>query len=419
MHVPHQGPVRSQGVQVGNDNLQFNLFKGAHRALLIAATAVVLVAVFVSTYLLWPADPQPKLELAKLAVDDPADISADRHIAGEQPDMVDAKQKVKASAVDITLKNNGNAPAVILGAKVDILYAEQMQNCPHSGGEVSVSANYDLRLPTPLPPRPFGIEREMRFEVKGGSTDRMTLTIGPDRQTLSSSIPYLFAAHIRLVQDTGAVLDVGAVALAAMPGQASSNLNGSDVQEPQCIANNAQIVRTLFETQAVPAPELIELRRRYDELTTPDSGPATRVCTRESAPGLESVCATYTRQAIVTEIKLTDPPTPGLTKLAVLVSPSKGNRSYRVSTPYADFGTGPRWSAAPSTEGSSDENIRRSRSEFAVSTNTLTIEIIPSVKFLDTHLGIYVELGDAITSKQFVVKSRLPASGEISVDRGN
>jgi hypothetical protein len=117
---------------------------------------------------------RPELVIDKAEVVPAANIDA----VETGPDSSTSKVRVTGSAVDITLRNTGSAPALIVGATASFKSAVQLQNCSGAGPGVA-SANYDLRVPTDAKrtSRPFTLRRDMRFIVAPNSIDRFTLTV--------------------------------------------------------------------------------------------------------------------------------------------------------------------------------------------------------------------------------------------------
>lgn len=124
-------------------------------------------------------------------------------------------------AIDTTILNSGTTTGVILRAELDFSRATLLPRCKQFGGEVVESANYDVKIGVPKEigiqnsvalPMPLRITHEMRFEVRGNTTDRFTLTIGPETIRELDS-PWLYEFQLKLLDDTGRKLDLGKFAI--------------------------------------------------------------------------------------------------------------------------------------------------------------------------------------------------------------
>ncbi|WP_040694395.1 hypothetical protein [Nocardia vinacea] len=261
---------------VGEHGTINNLFRD-HRTLawIVIGTVVTVLAVGISTYVLFPdpdhqtvqvaapalPDPRPKVELSGLAVADPALLDADRKLLGypQQATSIDV------TPVDITLKNTGNAPAVIVRADVEFTYVETLFNCTGSGPGL-VTANYDITFPSPpdTPARPFSKSHGMRFIIEAGKVDRLTLTLGPDKQPEVTSL--VIGAHITLVFDDDSRFDVGNVALLTTSGTGAERFSiGSPPNSSQlpCQQKNASVLDRLYQIPATRSAEIEQLHHDY------------------------------------------------------------------------------------------------------------------------------------------------------------
>ncbi|WP_460698983.1 hypothetical protein [Nocardia thraciensis] len=313
------------------------------RLLIVAGIVVTVLTGATVIYALLPDSPHPALELAALAVAQPDEIDGEvTGLPGDPPQPF----KIGATNADITLKNNGSAPALITAAKVQVLLAEQLEDCAKAGAGPSViSAHYTAKLPMPMPSRPFAVKRDMRFEVKGGSVDRLSFSVGPEQQNISSSKPYLIVAQVALIHDGSASLDIGNVAVVtntdAIRRQAAEPL------DMQCVERNSRLLDSVYEIQAVRSAEIDHLRDRYREILTPETTPAQQRCQSwPESSQIPRLCATYRQRELSVSVHLTELPVVDKTMIVVRVDTGHPDSKYKLvvalqtgsgSTP------GPRW----------------------------------------------------------------------------
>jgi hypothetical protein len=119
--------------------------------------------------------------------------------------------KATGSAIDITLRNSGNAPALIVNAVFSFMRATQLQSCIIGAGAIVSSAEYDVKVPIAKPVtanNPLVLHRDMRFMVKANSLDRFRLSVGPGQYS-SVDYPWIYEFNLSLVEDNGQKLDLG------------------------------------------------------------------------------------------------------------------------------------------------------------------------------------------------------------------
>jgi hypothetical protein len=204
-----------------------------------------------------------ELEVAIVAMGSPEEIDGTITYPGNDT----SSTTLTAAPVDITLKNNGTQPSLITEVQAEVVFAAQLHDCALSGaGPGLVSAFYSIKLPTAETGKvELGTQTtSMRFEVKPGSVDRMSLTIGPEQQSWATSYPRVMAVHLTLIHDGSQKLNVGTVALAT---------TGKDVQtqierahDSSCAAEDLEVLDKLYEIQAYRAPDLDRLRKKYQQL---------------------------------------------------------------------------------------------------------------------------------------------------------
>ncbi|QLY28179.1 hypothetical protein H0264_22595 [Nocardia huaxiensis] len=289
----------SQGVYIGDHGKVFNLWRDPQtRALLIAGILITVFGLFTSTMLLWPEGPHVGLEIGAVEITEPSKLDADVYNIGTG--QLEHKQNaIDTTVVDITLKNNGNAPALITGATIEVLFAQEFEDCANGGaGPGVVSASYSVKLPKVLPAVPFSVTRAMRFEVKPGTIDRMALGIGPEEQNISSAKPFVFAARISFLHDNSShALDVGTIAMLTTSGKGDFQV--ANVRNMACVQRMSKQLDALYEIQAIRSDELERLRTKYQELMTPDPAPAQTTCREWSESTVTKLCGRYRREELV------------------------------------------------------------------------------------------------------------------------
>lgn len=314
--MERKSPVvsNSTGVQVGDDNVQV-FFSDPRKRRLAIITAVCTVLVLVGMIVLINRTiARADLELSAFAVQKPSKVAADG--VDVSTGEVTPGKEVDATAIDITLKNNGSAPAVLTSLIVKVKYAKTLQDCNMRGGESRVSAAYTVRLPELEPGKesfdaPFELKKDIRFEVRGGAVDRFTLTIGPSLQTLSSTTPWVVVGDVELVRDDGTVLPAGTAAVVTQAGQGLENLSVAPVEQMDCIRGNASKIDEVFEIPAARTDELDTLRNRYAKLATASASESKETCGREVQAAMSKVCASLAGTTFEISVQLAAPPRSG------------------------------------------------------------------------------------------------------------
>lgn len=310
----------STGVQVGDDNVQV-FFADPRKRKWFVITAVCTVLVLVGVIVLINRTiARPDLELSAFAVQKPSKVAADG--VDVSTGEVTPGKEVDATAIDITLKNNGTAPAVLTAVIVKVRYADTLQDCRMMGGESRISAAYTIRLPEPVAGEeslraPFEMRRDIRFEVRGGTVDRFTLTIGPSLQAMSNNTPWLIVGDVELVRDDGKVLPAGTAAVVTQAGEGLANLSGAPVEQMECIEGNARKIDEVFEIPAVRTDELDELRTRYAKLSKASKADARETCGGQAQAAVTKVCALLGGDVFQVSVQLAAPPTSGISGMVL------------------------------------------------------------------------------------------------------
>ena len=223
----------------------------------------------------------PDLEVAALALGTPEQIDGVNF--SSIPGDPEYPAEFDVTPVDITLKNNGGAPSVITQVNAEVLFSTTLQDCTKSGaGPAAIRANYALQFPVDRQTdelKPGSVSTAMQFEVKPGSVDRMQVTVGPERQS-GNPYPTVLAVKISLVHDGSQKLDVGAVALPALPEKLDQQIHGlrvsggyvNEPDDPVCAAKNLTKLDELYTIEAVRAPSLDQLREKYQQRAAVDPG---------------------------------------------------------------------------------------------------------------------------------------------------
>ena len=256
----------------------------SHRAYIVGLVGVLVAAIAIVVPIIWSTSgsagtastgtPKAKLELSAVTIGDPREVDAVASDAsGASPDE---KTKAKASVVDITVKNSGDAPAVVTEADFVLDRHVDLQDCLGSGGESRISAEYTLKIPgtpgiTEGPTTlPVTYEKQIRFSVSPRSVDRLAFSFGPEQYTASSPISALYAGHLILKTDESTSINIGEVSVVAPAGKGIESFDmfeqgGADAA---CMAENSNKVKTFLEGQSIRAPELKLLSERYSKYGT-------------------------------------------------------------------------------------------------------------------------------------------------------
>ena len=230
----------------------------------IIVTVVLGIGAAVQTYLV--AKPRPNVaDVAISAVDVNSTANIDAESATLGGGATEAVE-TEGSAVDITLLNSGTAPGLITAAEVTFRQARELENCSRLGGEVTVQARYDVRVPIE-PSRtkvPFTISRPMRFVVESNRQERLALTIGPAKW-FDPDWPWFYEVDIALRLDSGKSLDIENVFLLEFAYEQWTIIE-SDGGQPSsetidCVRKEASFLQRAVDTPGMHSPELIEFNR--------------------------------------------------------------------------------------------------------------------------------------------------------------
>lgn len=414
--------AHSRNVVVGSYN-RINWRDPQTRRLIVLCSLLTIVVVVVSTILLLPGAPRPILEVAELAVAGADTLDADE--INLVTNQFDQKTQIEATAADITLKNNGSAPALITELKVEILFAREMEDCARSGGGPAlVSGRYSVKIPTVLPAMPFTLARPIRFEVRSGSVDRMAVTIGPEQQNISFAKPYVYAARISLVHDkSDKPLDVGTVAMVSTPGKADWQI--ARASDFACIERSKVLLDELFEIQAKHSVQLDNLWKKYDEILTPDPVLAEEKCRewKESSP-ISKMCARYSRRLLEVKLFITDRSRID-DALAVIRLETESIGNYTISgyrcreqgeeLVWANSGITTGITGKPPSCSASTDRVL----EFNEATGSFDFAVNLSAQFGHPALELSAELKQKAGEDSFVTLARTPRDSRLHITRGH
>jgi hypothetical protein len=308
----------SQGVIVGSGT-QHNHWSliGLPPKVVFSGMAFLAVLIGVVLYLKpWAASPAVKL--ADYLVGSPTETNGKDFEIGsmgngpvKRTDV--GTSKVPVTPVDITLKNDGAASAVVTDAVVTVVFAEYLEDCAATGGSLNVEADYQVRLPLNPPKRPFTVHQPMHFEVRPHRSERFTLTIGPETQGSESWDARLYVADVSLKMDyDDELVRVGPAGWVTRSGDGYHNLDMGIQGSQACLRKNAERMARFGAVAATRSDEATTLIKRWSRLTAPGGAVRQPTCWTPPgagpAAGLPSFCALYTRGLLLASVSLHDAP---------------------------------------------------------------------------------------------------------------
>ena len=177
--------------------------------------------------------------------------------------------KVSDSAIDITLRNSGDQPALIVKAVLSFVRATELDNCPGGAGAAVSTAEYDVKVPTTKPVdarHPLVLRRDMRFVVNANSIDRFRISVGP-RQYSDVDWPWIYQFNLSLVEDNGQHVDLGPMSVLGFDGFTGSPLPWDPLRSftptqavinlwLPCIIRDAAQLSHATASPGLPSPEL-------------------------------------------------------------------------------------------------------------------------------------------------------------------
>jgi hypothetical protein len=220
------------------------------------------------------AGPDLKVEEVEIALAGNIDASGETPPYREGPPM---RYKATGPAIDITLRNSGNAPALIVNAVFSFTRATELSSCPLEGGDLLTSADYDVKVPIVKPAsanNPFVLHRDMRFTVNANSIDRFRISVGPE-QYHSTAWPWIYEFNLSLVEDNGKKLDLGPMSILGFStGSVWDPLHGLTQtqlvinQLLPCVAGDAAELSHALANPGLHSPELQMMYQQAERLTT-------------------------------------------------------------------------------------------------------------------------------------------------------
>ncbi|MFF5081531.1 hypothetical protein ACFY36_31165 [Actinoplanes sp. NPDC000266] len=314
VHVNHGFGVQVNAAGVNTQTNYLSSVKKAPGPAALAAPMIVILAIVAVLLYVRPWAATPEFQLVSYGVGTPGAISGTETV---EPDIV-RPAKVPVTPVDITVKNSGGAPAVVIAAVVEVRFAETLSACLGIGGPVKVAADYQIPLPADRP-APFAVRQEIEpFEVEPHDVERFTLTIGPDVDHPASGGAALYVADISLEVDS---LDdpvaVGPAAWVTQSGDGYANVDRmlGGGHDEECLRENSRTVARFGGIEAKRSEEAAALIRRWGNLTGADGKVLTPACRpsddvpdiiSESSPvRISGYCVVYTRKMLAVHMNFT------------------------------------------------------------------------------------------------------------------
>jgi hypothetical protein len=194
-------------------------------------------------------------------------------------DVTPSPDTATGSAIDITLRNNGDAPALIVNAVFSFTRPTQLYSCPGGAGALVSSAEYDVKVPTDGPvfaKNSFALHRDMRFIVNANSIDRFRISVGPDQYS-SVEWPWIYEFDLSLVEDNGQKLDLGPMTILGFSQPAKEPFSWDPLrsltetqliasQQVSCVAHDEAELSHALADPGLHSPELQTMYREAERL---------------------------------------------------------------------------------------------------------------------------------------------------------
>lgn len=240
-----------------------------------AIVAPILVPVFQSS----PNSSGPDLKVEKVEIALAPNINASVQPPGESPPQPEMET---GSAIDITLRNSGEAPALIVDATFTFTRTIELKSCGGGAGAAVSTAEYDVKVPAAKPvmaSSPLVLHRDMRFIVNPNSIDRFRIKVGPDQYS-SVSWPWIYQFNLSLVEDNGQQLDLGPMSILGFnlqkndiglswdPLKGLTQVEAVVTRQLPCITHNAAQLSRAMADPGLHSPELQMMYREAKRLTT-------------------------------------------------------------------------------------------------------------------------------------------------------
>lgn len=219
---------------------------------------------------------RPDLKVEKVEIALANNIDASDQVPGAVAPRPD---KATGSAIDITLRNSGNAPALIVNAVFSFIRVARLDSCISGAGAIVSSAEYDVKVPTVQPVtanNPLVLHRDMRFMVNANGLDRLRISVGPDQYS-SIDYPWIYEFNLSLVEDSGQKLDLGPMTVLGFskpaidprswnPFRSLTEAQSVAAQLTPCVAYDAAKLSHAMADPGLHSPELQAMYREAERL---------------------------------------------------------------------------------------------------------------------------------------------------------
>jgi hypothetical protein len=184
-------------------------------------------------------------------------------------------------AIDITLRNNGAEPALIVKAVFSFVRATELDSCTGGAGAGVSTAEYDVKVPTAKSATAESrliLSRDMRFIIDANSIDRFRISLGPNEYS-SVSWPWIYEFNLSLVEDNGHHLDLGPMSVLGFsvpsarpslwePLRGLTQIQVVINQLMPCVARDAAELSRAVAWPGLHSPNLQKLYKEFERLTT-------------------------------------------------------------------------------------------------------------------------------------------------------
>lgn len=182
------------------------------------------------------SSPNPDLKVADVEIAPASKIDP----ASKDPNNQAYYNGTFGSAIDITMRNRGAAPALIVKATLTFTRITELYSCLGAGPGTATGV-YDVKVPSSkvvtARDRPFALQRDMRFIVRANSIDRFRISVGPDAYGQSQP-PWIYEFKLTLTEDNGHELDLGPMSTLGIPG--NEWIDWFKSLTPELVASNRQ-----------------------------------------------------------------------------------------------------------------------------------------------------------------------------------
>jgi len=264
----------------------------------------------------------PRLTLERVGVNDGVRVQADTADAST-PEVVSGSAETQTSEIDVRLKNTGGVSAFVSKANATILSAQPLEDCIEAGGEVRATGSYSITVPNRPISEPLQVSQEIDYQVEAGKVDRLTFSVGPDRESLSSVEVWVYVVDLELEFDgPSSPLRVGPVALISRSGGGAKQLDSAIAKGYfECAEGNLSIFKDAVGLANTNSAELEELIARSEAELESDGSPAAEQCLTDGSGGLRiaEICMRFSRREIVARITFAQEPPPSVTQVMLEV----------------------------------------------------------------------------------------------------